>query len=160
MKFRTTQKHMIDIIFPIALFFVFAFSALIVLLLAARVYQSTTENSSLSHTSQIGLSYISEKIHQNDVDGQISIGELDGQDALIITQNYDGSVYHTYIYSWKHELKELFLKENTSADLSTGTTILKINDFSMEEFDKGVFRFTCVDTCNQSDSIIVALRSE
>ena len=48
MKFRTKQKHMIDFIFPISLFFIFALCALTVLLFAARIYRSTTENSSLN----------------------------------------------------------------------------------------------------------------
>ena len=76
MRFRTKRRHMIDFLFPVALFFVFALSALTVLLLAARIYQSTTENSSLNYTSRTGLSYISEKIHQNDLGGHVSIGIL------------------------------------------------------------------------------------
>ena len=47
MGFRLKRRHMIDFIFPIALFFVFALSALTLILLSARIYQSTTENSSL-----------------------------------------------------------------------------------------------------------------
>ena len=87
MRFHTKRKHMIDYLFPIALFFVFALSALTVLLLAARIYQSTTENSSLNYTSRTSLSYISEKIHQNDMDGKVTIGSFDGCDALIMEQN-------------------------------------------------------------------------
>lgn len=160
MKFRTKQKHMIEVIFPITLFFIFALSALIVLLLAAQVYQSTTENSSANHTSQIALSYVNEKIHQNDVNGQITIGKLNGQDALVITQEYDNSIYNTYIYTWNHELKELFVKKDTAVDLSAGTTILKVNDFSMMKLDNKLFRFSCTDANNHVDSIVVAPRSE
>ena len=68
MKFRTRQKHIIDFIFPVALFFVFALCALTVLLLSARIYQSTTDSSSRNYTARTGLSYVSEKIHQNDTD--------------------------------------------------------------------------------------------
>ena len=50
MRFHTQRKHMIDFLFSVALFFVFALSALIVILLAARIYQSTTEHSSLNYT--------------------------------------------------------------------------------------------------------------
>ena len=74
MKFQRKQKHMVDLIFPVSLFFMFALCAVTVLLLAARIYQSTTEHSSLNYTARTGLSYISEKIHQNDRNGQIRIG--------------------------------------------------------------------------------------
>ena len=110
MKFRTKQKHMIDFIFPISLFFIFALCALTVLLFAARIYRSTTENSSLNYSARSGLSYISEKIHQNDADGNILVGELCGETALIMEQTYKDSVYYTYIYSYEGALRELYIK--------------------------------------------------
>ncbi len=53
MRFRVKQRHMIDFLFPVALFFVFALSALTVILLATQIYKSTTENSSLNYTRRI-----------------------------------------------------------------------------------------------------------
>lgn len=159
MKFRTKQKHMIDVIFPIALFVIFALSALTVLLLAARIYRFTTENSALNYTARTGLSYISEKIHQNDAGGQVKIGELDGREALVMTQEYDDTKYYTYIYAYDNELKELFMKENAKAELSAGTSIMEIRGFSMEQQEEGMFRFTCTDQNDQTDSILVAVRS-
>ena len=73
MRFRLKQRHMIDFLFPVALFFVFALSALTVILLATQIYRSTTENSSLNYTARTSLSYISEKVHQNDSRQSISL---------------------------------------------------------------------------------------
>ena len=42
MRFRTRSRHVIDLIFPISLFFVFAVSALSVLILAGNIYASTS----------------------------------------------------------------------------------------------------------------------
>ena len=106
MRFRTKHKHMIDFLFPVALFFVFALSALTVILLAAKIYQSTTEHSSFNYTSRTCLSYIAEKIHQNDVGGTVSIGTFDGCDALVLEQAHGEDTYYTYIYVHENELKE------------------------------------------------------
>lgn len=160
MKFRTKQKHMIDVIFPIALFVIFALSALTVLLLAANIYRFTTENSALNYTARTGLSYISEKIHQNDVGGRIEIGELEGREALVMTQEYGDTKYCTYIYAYDNELRELFMKENAKAELSAGTSIMEVQDFSMKQQDEGIFRFTCTDQNDQTDSILVTVRSQ
>lgn len=160
MKFRANRKHIIDFIFPVVLFVVFALCALTVLLLAARIYQSTTENSSLNYTSRTGLSYINEKIHQNDVNGSVSIRELDGTPALVMEQTYDDTVYCTYIYTYDGELKELFVKNNTPADLSSGKTILEIKSFSMEEAGENLLRFCCVDKSNRESAIIVSIKSD
>lgn len=159
MGFHLKQKHMIDFLFPIALFFVFALSALTLVLFAARIYRSTTENSSLQYTSRTGLSYISEKIHQNDGNGTIALGSFDGCDALIMDQFYGEEVYHTYIYAYGQELKELFIRDGVTASAADGRTILEIQDFSIEQLSENLFQFDCTDAKNQASSTIVGIRS-
>lgn len=159
MKFQRKQKHMVDLIFPVSLFFMFALCAVTVLLLAARIYQSTTEHSSLNYTARTGLSYISEKIHQNDRNGQIRIGSLDGEPALVMEQVYEEGTYYTYIYAYENSIRELFLKEGGNADLSSGTKILNVKEFSMEQIDEQLLSFHCTTEDDQESSIVVALRS-
>lgn len=159
MRFRTQRKHMIDFLFSVALFFVFALSALIVILLAARIYQSTTENSSLNYTSRTSLSYISEKIHQNDLDGAVYIGNFDGYEALVMEQNINDVTYYTYIYACDNKLKELFTSGNSGIKASSGQTILEIQDFSMEQLSDKLFKFSCTDRNNQQASTMIAIRS-
>lgn len=159
MKLRTKRKHIIDFIFPIALFVVFALCALTVLLLAARIYRSTTENSSLNYTSRTALSYISEKIHQNDVNGDVFFGKLDEKPALVMKQTYNDAVYYTYIYAYNKELKELFIKGDTSAEPASGKTIMEVDEFTIEKAGENLLRFRCIDKNQQEDSIIVAIKS-
>ncbi len=159
MRFRTKQKHMIDFLFPVALFFVFALSALTVILLATRIYQSTTENSSLNYTSRTSLSYISEKIHQQDAGGDVSLGTFDGCDALVLRQDKDNASYCTYIYSYQNELKEIFIKDGAKASASAGQTILKVQEFSVEQTKDGLFSFRCTDEAGQTASSYVSVRS-
>ena len=89
MRFQIKRKHMIDFLFPVALFFVFALSALATILLAARIYQDTTEHSALNYTSRTSLPYISEKLHQNDFDGTVSLGSFDGCDAIVMELKHE-----------------------------------------------------------------------
>lgn len=159
MRFRTQQNHMIDFLFPVALFFVFAVSAMTVILLATGIYRSTTEHSSLNYTARTSLAYICEKMHQNDVGGEVALGTFDGCDALILRQTRQEDSYCTYIYVYENELKELFAKDGVEADAKNGKTILAVDDFSMEAVRGGVFRFTCTDTDGNQDSMIVGIRS-
>ena len=108
MRFSHRQKHMIDLIFPVSLFFVFTLLALTVILMATNVYQKTTEESRMNYTAQTSLSYIREKISQADQDGRICLTTLDGCDALCLTQERDDSTYHTYIYACDGSLRHLF----------------------------------------------------
>lgn len=159
MRLRTRQNHMIDFLFPVALLFVFAVSALAVILLAANIYRSTTASSSLNYTARTSLSYISEKIHQNDISGDVSLSVYDGCEALVLEQTYNEQSYRTYIYVYENELKELFAKKGAEFPASTGRTILPVEDFSMDTVKDGVFRFSCTDTDGQTSSTIVGVRS-
>ncbi len=159
MRFRTQQNHMIDFLFPVALFFVFAVSAMTVILLATGIYRSTTEHSSLNYTARTSLAYICEKIHQNDTSGDVSLGTFDGCDALILKQTRQKDTYQTYIYVYENELKELFIKDGVEAPAKSGKTILAVEDFSMETVKDGVFRFTCTDADGNQDSMIAGIRS-
>lgn len=159
MRLQTKHKHMIDFLFPVALFFVFALSSLTVVLLAARIYQSTTEDSALNDTARTSLSYIAEKIHQNDTKGMVSLGTFDGCDALVLQQTYNDENYYTYIYAYENELKELFIKDGANATASDGKVILQVKDFSIEQVNEQLLKFQCVDKDDRTASVIVGLRS-
>ncbi|MCF2553971.1 DUF4860 domain-containing protein [Faecalicatena contorta] len=160
MRLQTKHKHMIDFLFPVALFFVFALSSLTVVLLAAGIYQSTTEDSALNDTARTSLSYITEKIHQNDTKGMVSLGTFDGCDALVLQQTYNDENYYTYIYAYENELKELFIKDGANATASDGKVILQVKDFSIEQVNDRLFKFQCVDKDDRTASVIVGLRSQ
>ncbi|HCT91002.1 MAG TPA: DUF4860 domain-containing protein [Lachnospiraceae bacterium] len=159
MSFRTKRRHMIDFLFPVALFFVFALSALTLILLAARIYRSTTENSSRNYTSRTGLSYISEKIHQSDEGGRIYPGEFEGCEALIIEQTYREKIYRTYIYAFDGSLRELFVRDGTYAKASDGNSLLEIHDFSIEQITDDLLKFDCTDSMDRRASALIAIRS-
>lgn len=71
----------------IALFAFFMACAILVILFGARVYKSTVEKSNANYSSRTLLSYVTEKIHQNDRAGGVSVGEFDGIPALILEQS-------------------------------------------------------------------------
>lgn len=160
MRFQLKRKHMIDFLFPVALFFVFALSALTTILLAARIYQNTTEHSALNYTSRTSLSYISEKLHQNDYEGSISIGSFDGCDAIVMEQKHENETYYTYIYAYDQELKELFIKKDVTASASSGRTILEVEAFSIEQLSDHLLRISCSDQKGQQASTIISVKSK
>ena len=157
MKIKTQKHHVNDFIFPVALFFVFAVSSLIVVLLATRIYKSTTEESQEQYTSRTTLSYITEKVRQNDEAGAVSIGELDGADCLMLKSQ--GSDYTTYIYEHDGALKELSVKEGVKPSPLAGELILEVENFQAESLSEGLFRFTITTEQNNTHSVIVGTKS-
>ena len=133
MKLLSQKRHAIDFLFPITVFFVFTISALTVILLAARIYQSTTDDSQRNYTSGTALSYLTEKLRQNDRDDGIFLDELDGTQAVVLRQETADASYLTYLYAWDGQLRELYVKEGTTLSPSAGKSILPVKEFSVEE---------------------------
>lgn len=159
MKFHSNKKHVIDLIFPIALFLVFAASALLVILLAANIYQRTTAMAEVNYESRTALSYVTEKIHQGDAGGEITIGTFDGHDSIIIGQNYGSQHYQTYIYEDEGILRELFIQEGTKASAADGREITEVHQLQMEQLADGLFRFTCVGADGKELNAVAAVLS-
>ena len=66
MNNRNQEKHFIvDILFVLALFGVFAVSALALVTIGADVYQHTVEDMGVNYESRTAVSYILEKVRQN-----------------------------------------------------------------------------------------------
>lgn len=58
-------------------------------------------------TIRTSLSYLSEKIHQNDAENGIRIDQLNDLPSLVLTQNLNGETYETWIYAYDGMLCEI-----------------------------------------------------
>ncbi len=159
MRFQTRSRHVIDFIFPIALFFVFAASSLVVLILAADIYGSTTDQLQANDENRTALSYISEKIRQNDSDGALSLTTLEDIECLALSANYNGIPCTTYIYACDGMLKELFTRDDADVSLKNGKNIMEIDTLSMSQIDDHLYQFTTIDSQGHEGSLITSERS-
>lgn len=142
---KIKRRHVIDLLFPIALLLVLAASALFVVILAANVYQKNVAWEERNYENRTCLAYVTEKIRQNDAEGGISIGTFDGQPCLMLRQNYGDQPYVTYLYSYDGTLRELFVQEGVEMKAPDGQKILEVNDFEVSEQEKGIFKISCTD---------------
>ena len=159
MRLLSQKRHAIDFLFPVTVFFVFTISALTVILLAARIYQSTTDDSQRNYTSGTALSYLTEKLRQNDREDGIFLDELDGTQAVVLRQETADASYLTYLYAWDGQLRELYVKEGTTLSPSAGKSILPVKEFSVEETENQVITFRCTDTSGETATAVYTIRS-
>ena len=138
-KEYTERKHVIDFLFPLALFFALAASSVALVVLASGSYSRQVHTSEDSYASCTALSYVTEKLHQADSSDAIDAGTFDGQDAILIRQEYSGQTYVTYLYAYDGYLRELFIKEGVAASAGDGREILATDGFSFEESRDGLF---------------------
>lgn len=160
MKIKTSNRHVIDFVFPLTLFFVFAASALIVLLLAANLYGSTVDRLQVNDQGRTALSYISEKVRQSDTGGSMEVSEVDGVSCFALSAEYNNTGYTTYIYEYGGMLKELFIRSGAQVSLKDGMDIMEIRSFSVHKKGENLYQFTAIDSQGNESSLLVSERSE
>ncbi|MEG2038640.1 MAG: DUF4860 domain-containing protein [Oscillospiraceae bacterium] len=134
---------MIDLLFILALFCVLAISSLMVVMIGANVYKSTVEQSNLNFNLNTSLSYVSEKIRQNDLDDSISIGKIEDTQALVLKQDINGTTYQTLIYYSDGYLRELFAAQGTELSCASGQPLIELDGFNIKQ-GNGYYSFTSI----------------
>jgi hypothetical protein len=106
------------------------------------------------------LSYVSMKVRQHDAADAVSIGQIEGRNALVLEQSAPSGVYQTWIYYYDGALRELFTDRELADALepSSGLAIVSVSDFEVSLEDDGLLRLTAVDHSGRSD-LLVGLRS-
>lgn len=154
MQFNREKHHMIDILFTLALFGIFTVSSLVVVTIGGNVYKTIARQMDENFSTRTSLAYVSEKIRQNDTEGAVSIGSIEGEPALVLEQDYDGEPYRTYIYQSDGYLKELFTHAGNEVKLTDGKNILEITSFSIRERGSGLYEIITVNA-NQSETSLL-----
>ena len=160
------QEHsfIVDVLFVLALFGVFAISALVLVTIGADVYQHTVQDMSANYETRTAVSYLTEKVHQNDItsaDGESNacITTLNGTPALMLSQEINEEVYSTYLYLYDGYLKELFMQQNNSLGgnaLEAGVNIMELDSFQLQQMNANLLSIEMATKQGESYKIYVS----
>ena len=143
MKERTENRHMVDVLFVLTLFFVFALSSLTLVILGANVYRSTVNHMSQNFTDRTTYAYITQKIRQSDeTSSTISISEFGDSDCIVISTAVRDTLYNTYLYEYDGYLRELLCRADLDLDPSSGAKISELTDMVIENKSDGLYEIT------------------
>jgi hypothetical protein len=155
MNRRLHDRHVIDLLFPLALVFVFAASALAVLVLSADLYGQITQAGDDHFTQRTASAYVLEKVRQNDEAGGIALETVDGVPCLALTRTVGSATTVTYIYAQDGVLRQMYTRPGTAFSLSDGTEIAKVEDFSLTALSDTLYRLTI--TCPGQEAVTLLL---
>lgn len=162
MNTKQEKNHIVDVLFVLALFVVFTLSALVLVILGASVYKQTVSYMDENFTSRTAYSYLTEKVRQNDLYDSISLGQLEGTEALVMTQEINDTTYATYLYLYEGSLRELFMRQGSDIGtnpLSAGQEILPLTDWNLEMADDHLLHIALTLEDNSQKELFIALRS-
>lgn len=163
MKQRQEKNFIVDILFVLALFGLFAVSALMLVTIGANVYQSTVEDMDQNYDARVVSTYLAEKLRQCDMlledQSSVAISEFEGSPALVLSQEMGGELYDTYLYYHDGYLKELLLKHGSDMggdSRGAGQEIIALRDFSLAWAADDLLRIDLVTDAGQSREIYLS----
>lgn len=150
------KKHSINIVFTLALLGIFALSALFVAVLGAQVYGRTAEQMDDNYSTRTSLIYMTEKIRQ--CPGKnVSISEVDGKQALVLTQKIDGKTYESWIFNANGKLKEVMVPKGDKVKALDGQEIMDINDFELN-LSGDLLKIVVFDESGEEDTVTISVK--
>lgn len=161
MEFQNKRNSSIDFLFIITLFCVFLLCGIFVILFGVRTYQHIVSGSSHNYYDRTAIAYITNKIHQHDTKGHVSIVFGDNNETcLCLTSSYKEATYNTYLYTCDGFLCEITLPGDIPFDATGGTKLFEVSHFNVISPKKNLLQITLTDSDNQVLKFYVSLRSD
>lgn len=159
MKKHTEHRHMIDILFVLSLFCVFAASSVLLILFGADIYKKTVHQMDSNYTSRTSIAYITEKIRQSDTADSIQITTQEGTQVLMLTNVINGIPYATSLYEYNGYLYELFARTDIELPLDAGQPVMELQQLSFSQISSNVLEIRFTDSTAEEQIIYVSMHS-
>ncbi len=153
------DQHIVDVLFVIGLFCIFALSSIFLISVGANIYRKTVTHMNENFNTRTSLSYVVEKIRQADTEGVVSVGTFEGNPAVILSSEVNGTAYHTYIYEYQGMLKELMERNDTTLPASAGQDILAMEQFELTAVHDHLVRCSMKTPEENTISFYICIRS-
>ena len=153
------ETHRIDSIFIMLLFFLFALTAFVLIMIGVRQYKATANAMDYNYEIRTVTSYLREKTRQNSSNSSISIETIDGTNALCLKNTLNNTIYNTYIYYYDGSLREMYLQDGTPFTLNLGQQIVTISGFDMVKTDDGLIIVTISDSFGGTTDMYLSANS-
>lgn len=159
---KNTNKHMIDILFVLSLFCIFAVSSVILILFGANVYKKIILQMDSNFNTRTSTSYITEKIRQCDCSDSIDIYEQNGTEVLMMTQTINDVEYAISLYEYNGYLYELFARTDIDLPIDAGQPVIELSNLDFEKVTENLLKISFTDTSaieNGITTLYVSLHS-
>ena len=156
---RQRQNHAVDLFFTLSLFCVFTVCALLLIAIGIQAYRTAAASLENTYSARTALSYVAEKVRQHDEEGRIFLTQIDGENALLLTDQVEKTVYETYIYPKDGAVCELVVREGTEISPDMVQTVVQVGSFSISELGDGFLELAASDGQGQTDTFLLHVRN-
>ncbi|MCL1989175.1 MAG: DUF4860 domain-containing protein [Firmicutes bacterium] len=155
------RRHIVDVLFTLALFCVFAAASLIVVFIGAEVYRNAVNRIDTGFEVNTTLMFVSTNIRQRDSYNAVRIDEIEGHHALVLQQDIGEQTFETWIFHYDGALREIFInaENRTVLALAAGQHLVNVYYFDIELVEDRLVAITVGSESGYSAQMLVGLRS-
>lgn len=149
------NSHYTESLAALLLLVVFATCVLMVLFFGADAYSRLTQRDQVSYNNRTAVQYIATRVRQGDSLGNITLGNFDGVDALVLDA---GEEYVTRLYCYDGYLRELYAAADLPMNPADGEQVLAAEDMQLS-LEDGLLQIDLTDAEGQTNHLALSLRS-
>ena len=153
------SAHSIQHVFTFLLIGLFAVMAVLLALSGTRIYREVTVTAAKNSDAQMLLSYIGNKVHAFDAQGQIEIGNENGISTLRLLETVDGKRYVTSLYAFQDAVWERFAPVDQPFEPANATRLTPAASLTFTAAQHSLLQATLVLADGATESIHVGLRA-
>ena len=126
----------------------------------AGVYSKIADGMEANYDFRTSSTYLFNKIHRSDIDGNIRLGSYGESDALLLLEEIDNVYYCTYLYFYDGSLMEMFTRYGQDIAPAYGTKIMDLKDYSLKKLTDSLYEFEITSKEGEASVIYVHTRTE
>jgi hypothetical protein len=153
-KNNNTKHFSFHLIFVMLLFLMLVFLSVMIIMLGRNIYSEINSDRTNNYEKRVSLSYVANKIRQNDKKECIKIEKLNGENAVVISEVYDGIRYETWIYFHNNAIYEMFVDAGMEFNLDDGMKVLDVEGFAIEMLKDNLYKFTVISNTTSTELIL------
>jgi len=150
------KKHSINMMFTILLLGIFALTAIFVAVMGARVYANSADKLHANFDTRTSIVYLSEKIRTNPGDNY-SVREVDGNTALVLTEELGQYVFESWIFVRNDRLCEITVMQGDTVLPGVAQQIMDLRSLDARLVDGGI-EITVVTVAGDTNSTFISQR--
>ncbi|MCL1849761.1 MAG: DUF4860 domain-containing protein [Clostridiales bacterium] len=139
---------------------VFLFLSIGLVMMGGSVYRSVIKGSGENDQIRTTFAYLANQVRRADAYGGVEVGEWEGQQALLLNQDFGGWEYITYLYYYDGALRELFVEKGTELDVEAGLPIVWLEGVGFEADERGLITVTALFEDGRSGQMLLSTRTQ
>ncbi len=154
------NRHVIDIIFLLALVGVFAISSALLILSGSNIYRHIVSSMDQNYDTRTSYAYLTQRIHSLDASDAVSVMTIDSVPVICIDETINDAPYHTLIYAYEGSIRELFTSAGNDLPLSAGQEIMGCEAFTITQVGSKLYAIHLETAEEETLNLMIATHSD